>query len=129
MPRNLRADTFLPTINAEHHCSWTFLVYELWTQGSDRACFNLMFISHIRDADNSIFSIDRDLWLSTISEGREIHVVFTEVTIITPRISLLLSFSCFNSFTVVRVLRQRSLHLCESVGQFRFAFTLLPICL
>jgi hypothetical protein len=37
----------------------------------------LIFISQIRDADDSTFSIDRDLGLSMISEGREIHGVFT----------------------------------------------------
>jgi hypothetical protein len=56
---------------------------------SDRDCLNLIFISHVRDADDSTFSIDRDLRLSMISEGGEIHGVFTEVTIITPRISFL----------------------------------------
>jgi hypothetical protein len=45
--------------------------------GSDRARLNLIFISHVRDHDDSNFSIDRDLGLSMISEGREIHVVFT----------------------------------------------------
>jgi hypothetical protein len=40
-------------------------------------CLNLIFISHVRDADDSTFSIDRDLVLSMISEGMEIHVVFT----------------------------------------------------
>jgi hypothetical protein len=64
--------------------------------------------------------------LSMISEGMEIHVVFTWVAMITPRISLLHSFSCFNLSTVVRVLRERSLHLCESFSKFRWAFTRFP---
>jgi hypothetical protein len=93
-------------------------VQKSWTQASDPASLNLMFISHVCDADDSTFSIDRDLGLSMIPDGREIHLVLTEVTIITPRISLLHAFSCFNQFTFVRVLRERSLHLYESLSRF-----------
>jgi hypothetical protein len=52
-------------------------VQESGTQQSDQDCLNLMFISHVHDADDSTFSIDGDLGLSMNSEGREIHVVFT----------------------------------------------------
>jgi hypothetical protein len=116
------------SINAEHYCSWTILIQRFWTQGSDWACLNLTFTSHVCDADVSTFSIDRDLGLSMVSEGREIHVVFTKITIITPRISLLPSFSRFNQFSVVRVRRERSLRLCESLSKGRLAFTRWPTC-
>jgi hypothetical protein len=62
-------------------------VQKSWSHGSDRAGLNLIFSSHVRDADDSTFSIDGDLGLSMISEGREIQRVFTEVTVVTPRIS------------------------------------------
>jgi hypothetical protein len=127
-PSILTADTFMLSIDAQYYCSWTFLVSKFWTQGSNLACLNLIFISDVRDADDSTFSIDRDLVLNMISEGREIHVVSTEVTIMTPKIPLLPSFSCFNQFPVVRVRRERSLYLGESVSKFRLIFTRLPAC-